>query len=95
MADDRWSIRGVAPALQRAVAERAKAERCTVGELVSAALTRALERPPGAAAADGRDAEALRATLEVLTARFIELERRLAVLEAAPPPWTDGGPGGR
>ncbi len=73
MADERWTIRGVPAEVQRAVAERAKAERRTVGELVTDALHTVLSGPAAKAAAE----DVSNRVLERLEA----LERRLAALE--------------
>jgi hypothetical protein len=45
-ADQRWTIRGIPPAVQRAVAARASATRQTVGEIVLAALNAVLAGEP-------------------------------------------------
>lgn len=72
MAEDRWTIRGVSPSLQRAMAERAKAERRTVGELV----TEALESLLGTIREDPHESR-----LTVVLSRLQEVEERLEVLE--------------
>ena len=70
-ADDRWTIRGIPPAVQRAVAARASATRQTVGEIVLAALNAVLaNEPTGDRPAEPHD-------------RLAALEARVSAVEAA------------
>ena len=69
-ADDRWTIRGIPPAVQRAVAARASATRQTVGEIVLAALNAVLaNEPAGDRPAESHD-------------RLAALEARVSAVEA-------------
>jgi hypothetical protein len=72
---DRWTIRGIAPDLQRRVRERAEAKRYTVGEVVTAALEAWLEAPQGIAQSQNTLA------LEDLAARLAEIQARLDAIE--------------
>jgi hypothetical protein len=68
--DRRWTIRGIPPAVQRAVAARASATRQTVGEIVLAALNAVLaNEPTGDRPAEPHD-------------RLAALEARVSAVEA-------------
>ena len=69
-ADQRWTIRGIPPEVQRAVAARASATRQTVGEIVLAALNAVLANEP----ASNRPAEP--------HDRLAALEARVSAIEA-------------
>jgi DNA-binding NarL/FixJ family response regulator len=70
-ADQRWTIRGIPPEVQRAVAARASATRQTVGEIVLAALNAVLAtEPTGDRPAEPHD-------------RLAALEARVSAVEAA------------
>lgn len=70
-ADDRWMIRGVDKALQRAVKRRAKIEGLSIGGWVRRALAAALREDAGGAA----DVTAMYRRLEALESRMEALER--------------------
>ena len=72
-ADDRWTIRDIPPAVQRAVVARASATRQTVGEIVLAALNVVLAtEPTGDRPAEPHD------RLAALEARVSAIEAELA-----------------
>jgi hypothetical protein len=82
MADkpDRWTIRGIAPDLQRRIKERAEAKRYTVGEIVTAALEAWLNAPQEIAQSQHTQ------TLEDLARSLAEVQDRLDALEQSSDP---------
>ena len=71
--DDRWMIRGVDKALQRAVKRRAKIEGLSIGGWVKRALTAALREGTPDAAAMGRRIDAIEARMEAIERFQFEL----------------------
>ena len=91
-ADDRWMIRGIDKALQRAVKRRAKIEGQSIGGWVRRVLSAALLENPGQDAAPlARRLEAVEGRMEAMERFQFELADRLRTESRAAGPQREQG----